>query len=127
MRYISRHFTYLLSKVMSYTVTGDDILSPIAFSVLVFFCPSDLCVLDGYYVLVCWCFRYDEGDGYGRPPMPPPPEMWGYRPPFDVPFDPRWGRGMPPPFMPPPPDFRLPVNLHRILNEVNILIYVFSR
>ena len=48
---------------------------------------------------------------YGRPPMGPPAEMWGYRPPFDMPFDPRWGRGMPPPFMPPPPDFRIPVNL----------------
>lgn len=63
-------------------------------------------------IRVCYVlyFRYDEGDVYVRPPMPPPAEAWGYRPPFDVPFDPRWGRGMPPPFMPPPPDFRIPVN-----------------
>ena len=55
--------------------------------------------------------RYDEGDVYGRPPMPPPGDMWGYRPPFEMPFDPRWGRVIPPPFMPPPPDFRIPVTV----------------
>jgi len=60
---------------------------------------------------------YEEGDTYGRPPMPPPQaEMWPYRPPFDMPFDARWGRGMPPPFMPPPPDFRIPVSVVRIDN-----------
>jgi len=59
-----------------------------------------------------WLFaRFDEGDVYGRPPMPPPGDMWGYRPPFEMPFDPRWGRVMPPPFMPPPPDFRIPVTV----------------
>jgi len=73
--------------------------------------------------LMCWfirfVFSYEEGDMYGRPPMPPPAEMWGYRPPFDMPFDPRWGRGMPPPFMPPPPDFRIPVN--------SVVVYFLSQ
>jgi len=75
--------------------------------------------------LICFVFSYDEGDVYGRPPMPPPGEMWGYRPPFDVPFDPRWGRGMPPPFMPPPPDFRLPVNCSHISTEVKCFDWHF--
>jgi len=70
--------------------------------------------------------RFDEGDMYVRPPVPPPAEMWGYRPPFDVPFDPRWGRGMPPPFMPPPPDFRLPVSCSHILTGVNFIQNLFS-
>ena len=72
------------------------------------------CVESVVNVLVYCCFvsSYDEGEMYGRPPTMPPGDMWGYRPPpFDMPFDPRWARGMhPPPFMPPPPDFRLPVN-----------------
>jgi len=67
-----------------------------------------LSVLSGF--ADCVISRYDEGDLYGRPAGPPPADAWGYRPPFEVPYDPRWGRGMPPPFMPPPPDFRIPVS-----------------
>jgi len=71
---------------------------------------------------LCFISRYEEGDGFGRPPVHPPGDMWGYRPPFDVPFDPRWGRGMPP-FMPPPPDFRLPVNYVVTFSLLNVLFW----
>jgi len=70
---------------------------------------------------------YEEGDVYGRPPVMPPGDMWGYRPPpFDVPFDPRWGRGMPPPFMPPPPDFRLPVNCLGVFTKLMFRLVIFQ-
>ena len=70
--------------------------------------------------------------------LPPPPEAWGYRMPFD-PYDPRWlrppmdpGFPMPPHFMPPPPDFRIPVilqfwaNLLLIVN-FNCFPFVFVK